>query len=324
MSQAQEKNRRRLPHRRLILALSGAAAVLLCALLCYLIPPRALLPAAPIPARAEGELRLHFLGVGQGDCTVAEFADGELLVIDGGSGAYFTENKIVRYLKGLHPRRISLLLTHADIDHYGGFKDLFAAFDVAACYLPAIPMAENKRYGELLAAAEKEGCEIGTLSRYDAIEGAGGYLVCISPRSSEEENIEENDASTVLYCDLGGVTALLCGDISARREKLLVREYSLLEGIFDSGGHAVRLENINILKTSHHGSEDASSEEFLRLLCPEVGVLSCGRDNSYKHPAAEALARFRACSPEGKIYRTDELGDVIVSIKDAGYTVTVR
>ena len=86
----------------------------------------------------------------------------------------------------------------------------------------------------------------------------------------------------------------------------------------------VDLDGIDILKAPHHGSENSSSQEFLDLLRPQSFIVSCGRDNGYHFPKGGALGNFRAASPEGKIYRTDELGDVIVSVKDASYTVSSR
>ena len=316
-----QKEGKKFPYKKLIVAGVALFAVLLSALLAYFVPVYLFLPAYAIPAREEGEFRLHFLDVGQGDCTVAEFSDGEVLVVDGGDGSFGARNKILRYLKGLRPRAVSLLLTHADADHYGGLTALCKNFDIERCYLPVLS-SEAEDYLEFLAAVEREGCETDTLTRYGKIVKEDGYLVCISPYLAGEE--DENDSSTVLYFDFGGVTALLCGDISETREKRLVREYTGIEGIFDSGECTVRLDGIDILKAPHHASAYSSSEEFLELLRPQTYIVSCGADNAYKHPSGEALARFREASPGGEIYRTDELGDVIVSVKHGSYTVSAR
>ncbi len=307
--------------KRLILA--GVAVLLVCALaVLFAIEPFAmLLPAYALPKREEGELRLHFLDVGQGDCTLIEFPDGEVLAVDGGDGSFSCTNKIARYLKALSPARLSLLVTHADVDHFGAFPFLLKEFEVQTCYLPLLP-EENAAYLELLSAVEEAGCTTDVLTRYDRMEKEGGYLVCLSPRSKEED--DANDTSTVLYLAFGGVKILLCGDISSSREKLLLREYALMTGIFDSGDCTVDLDGIDILKAPHHGSENSSSREFLDLLRPQTFIVSCGRDNGYHFPKGGALENFRAASPEGKIYRTDELGDVIVSVKDASYTVSSR
>ena len=299
--------------------LAAGVIFIVIAVLAYFFPFRTLLPAYKLPARQEGELRLHFLDVGQGDCTLVEFQDGEVLVIDAGDGAFQTENKLIRYIKGLAPKSLSMLLTHADSDHLGGFKSLLEVFGTKEFYLPALS-SDTADYGTLLAAIEKSGCEKAALSRYDTIVKEGAYLICLSPYSFGET--DENDSSAVLYLDCGGVNAVFCGDISSAREKLLTREYALDETLFDSGDYKVRLDGVKLLKVAHHGSAYSSSEEWLSLLRPETSIISCGRGNDYSHPAEEALARIKAASPNGEIYRTDELGDVMVTIKDGKYTVS--
>ena len=305
--------------RRVVLATGMAAVFIVIAVFSYFFPFRTLLPAYKILARQEGELRLHFLDVGQGDCTLVEFPSGEVLVIDAGDGSFKTENKLIRYIKGLAPKSLSMLLTHANSDHLGGFKSLLEVFGTEIFYLPALS-ADTAEYSALLAAIEESGCKKATLSRYDTIVREGAYLVCLSPYSFGET--DENDSSTVLYLDCGGVNAVFCGDISSARERLLTREYALDETLFDSGDCSVRLDGVEILKVSHHGSEYSSSEEWLGLLRPETSIISCGRGNDYSHPAEGALARIKAASPNGEIYRTDELGDVMVTIKDGKYTVS--
>ena len=59
-------------------------------------------------------MRIHFLSVGQGDCTVVEFPDGDALIIDAGDGSFSANNALVRYLKGLDVSALTLIATHAD------------------------------------------------------------------------------------------------------------------------------------------------------------------------------------------------------------------
>ncbi len=314
------EQRRRRHHtlftRRRVLRWSACtAAIILVALICLLFPFRSLLPAYKIPARAEGELRLHFLNMGQGDCTVVEFPEGELLVIDGGDGSWAYGNRLIRYIKGFGSKEISLLVTHADHDHYGGMIPLLRYFDIRRIYLPILA-EEAGGYEKLTDAVAENGCEQLTISRYGVIEGSGGaYLVCLNPYSMSETDI--NDASTVLFLHYEGVNVVLAADISESRERLLAREYALDEHLFDSGEYAVPLAQTHILKVSHHGSAYASSSEWLSLLGAETAVISCGQGNSYGHPTQEALARLAG----SQIFRTDELGDIMITIRAGGYHV---
>ena len=49
-----------------------------------------------VEQRQEGELRIHYLYVGQADSTLIEFPDGKTLLIDGGDT--HSDAKIMRYL----------------------------------------------------------------------------------------------------------------------------------------------------------------------------------------------------------------------------------
>lgn len=306
-----QKRERRRVILRLVRVLAAAVIAVAVGLLNYYFPFRDLVPALELPLRQEGEMRLHFLDVGQGDCTIAELVDGSFLVIDGGNGDFQNNQKIKRYLRGLGAKEISILCTHADYDHSGGLSSLFESFQVQKVYLPPVS-SENSSYLEFLELAGKAGAE--TVKRYDVIAGGESYCVCLSPYSVEEGS--SNAASAVLYFSYRGATALLCSDIPAEREALLLREYAMYPPIFDSGEYTVRLENIDVLKVAHHGSGGSTSDDWLSLLSPASAVISCGRYNGYGHPALETLERLAAHGAD--IYRIDELGDVVLTVSPDG------
>lgn len=301
-------------------ALRAAAALFLVAvtLVNVFVPFRTMRPAYALPAREEGELRIFFLDVGQGDCSVVQFPNGEALVIDAGDGTWEHDNKLLSFFKALRAEKLTYVVTHADIDHSGGIADLVNTFGADAVYLPAIPSG-TQNYRTLLSAVEKSGAAVKTAKRYSVIEAGEAYAVFLSPYSQGET--DENDASSVLYLRYGELTALFAADISSAREEQLRMEYEIDQTLFDFGNFTVRLDDVDILKVSHHGSNTASSAEWLDLIRPEVSVLSCGRGNPYGHPSGGALARLSACGSE--IYRTDELGDILLSARaDGSYTVT--
>lgn len=304
--------------KKLIIAAVAAAASIALAVFAAFVPFDTLLPALPVPAREEGALRLHFLDVGQGDCTLVEFPDGELLVVDAGDGSFMAEKRIIRYIKGLNPVSVSLLVTHADVDHYGGASALLGAVDMQKVYLPAVA-SEAEEYTAMLGKIRSLGLETLTLTRYKTIVCGEAYAVCLSPYSLGET--DENDSSTVLYLTYGGVSAMLCGDITQARERKLVQEYHIDNTLFSQGEYPVRLEEVDLLKAAHHGSGSSGCAEWMELLRPKTLVVTCGKDNRYGHPDEEMLSRYRRAVPDGGIYRTDELGDIIVSIREGKYSV---
>ena len=204
----------------------------------------------------------------------------------------------MRYLKALAPKKLTMILTHADADHYGGFEALIEAFGADTVYLPAYGEG-TPEYAALLKAVEKSGAKTDTMTRYDVIaDGSGAYLACVSPRRSDEE--EGNEASSVLYLRFEGVGVMLAGDISAAVERRLVRENALMEGLFDSGECRVRLEETDILKLSHHGSASSNYRGMARAaLAREGGRLL--REGKQLRPSLRPK-RLPAPRPPGRKY----------------------
>lgn len=310
---------RRAFFRRLITFSAAGAIVAAIAVLAYFFPFRDLLPAIGIPERREGETRVHFIDVGEGDATLVEFSGGDCLLIDAGDGSYVHSEKLIRYLRGIDMKTLTVIATHSDADHCGGIAEVLEKFGAEKLYLPVLP-AETGVYREMLKAAEKKGIETEILTRYGSIaDGSGAYAVCLSPYSIGET--DENDASALLYLHCDGVNFLFGADISSVRERRLLREYALDPAMFDSGAYTVDLTDIDILRVSHHGSSSSSASEWLELLDAEAAVISCGQGNSYAHPAEEAVARLAASCDE--IYRIDELGDIIFTVSDGSYTARI-
>ena len=292
-----------------------ASIVLFLAVFFAFIPFRLLLPAYNIPERGEGELRLHFLDI-RGGVTIVEFPDGDALVVNAGEGSFAEDNVLCRYLRGLDITSLSVLASSSATSHIGGIPSLYEVFDIHTTYLPALPAATGARE-RFTSAMQKEGSEAQKLSRYGVIDNtSGAYAVCLSPYTQEEEGVTREECSTVLYLAYEGVGVVLAGDMTQKRENRLVTEYSLMNTIFDCGGHRVRLEDTQILCAASHGADSGSGENWLSLLNPSATVICC---NQSERPSDSALQRIAAHSKT--IYRTDELGAVMITIKNGGYEV---
>lgn len=89
----------------------------------------------------------------------------------------------------------------------------------------------------------------------------------------------------------------MAGDLGYKLEELVQEENNI--------------ENIDIIKFSHHGSKNSSSENFLRKLNPKLGIISVGK-NSYGHPSKELSQRID--NLHLNYLRTDKDGDIKISI----------
>lgn len=276
-----------------------------------------------IEKRTDGEMRLHFLDVGQGDAALIELPDGKIMLIDGGDGSEIATKSLMRYLNALKIKTIDyLLVTHADSDHCGGLDVVLECKKVQNVYIPNLEEITNQAYAQFAAALVKEkGCEVEFASRSVILNGDGTYPYTLSflyPYSLdvlEGDLGESNDVSAIVWMDYKGVSTLFTGDATSEVESVLMRDDTL--GLFQQRG--VDLASTEILKVAHHGSKYSTSEKFLKYLHTQTAVISCGNGNIYGHPNAETLERLQNVNAD--VYRTDKNGNVMITIhQDGTYT----
>ena len=83
----------------------------------------------------ESNYKVHYLDVGQGNCSIVELPDGKVMIIDGGSDMY--GGKISDFLNSKNIRTIDYMIaTHADADHIGGLNYLFENFEIINVFRP--------------------------------------------------------------------------------------------------------------------------------------------------------------------------------------------
>ena len=78
---------------------------------------------------------------------------------------------------------------------------------------------------------------------------------------------------------------------------------------------------LTLLKVTHHGSNTSSTPLFLSRFSPKIAVIQVGSDNPYGHPTPDTLERLQRSG--ARVFRNDEHGDVIVTIKEEVVEVAV-
>ena len=69
---------------------------------------------------------------------------------------------------------------------------------------------------------------------------------------------------------------------------------------------------VEVLKVSHHGSEDPGLPQELPRLRPGVALISAGEGNPFRHPRPQTLAALAGAG--AAVWRTDLAGDVTVAL----------
>ena len=263
-----------------------------------------------------GEMRVHFLDVGQGDCQIVELPDGKILLIDGGGDAE-SATRIMRYLNALKVNVIDyLVITHADTDHCGGLQKVVKYKEIKQAFLPLADVAENEAYAAVYTELMEKGCKWEYSARSVNLSADGEFpytLRFLYPYALHTETSanNNNEGSAVVWLDYRGASVLFTGDAPMATEEKLMRDHRL-----KLLPESIKLRETELLKVAHHGSADSTSSAFLEYLGVKQAVISCGKDNPYGHPTKEVLSALSEQNVE--IYRTDELGNLVWTVSNTG------
>ncbi|MEK7115297.1 MAG: MBL fold metallo-hydrolase, partial [Patescibacteria group bacterium] len=233
-------------------------------------------------------LTMYFLDVGQGDSELITI-DGIDILIDGGPDA-----KVLESLSKVMPatdRYIDLvILSHPHLDHFGGLTDVFKNYEVGV-FIDSGHDHTISQYDYFKKGLVEENIKRINLGKGDKIKYKDLVLNFLSPAKIGQKELHDN--TLVFMLEKENFKTLFTGDINFKVEKNLVRDYKNLAA--------------NLLKVSHHGSANSTSNEFLRAVRPQISVIGVGR-NSYGHPKPALLSRLQSSGTQ--IYRTDQDGTI--------------
>lgn len=247
-----------------------------------------------VALRGSAKMEISFLNVGQGDAILIENGNRQILIDSGKNGRIALE-KLGEEMP-FWDRNIELIiLTHPDLDHYGGLKDILDYYKVESVFKTE---AENdsQEWQKLKQAVGEERATVLTSTFGSAITFPNGAkLEILYPFSKVSvESKDKNDVSVVAKLEFGQNKFLFTGDLSLAGETELV----------DSGADI----SADVLKIGHHGSKSSTSSEFLQRVNPSEAVISVGVKNTYGHPHSEVLDKLRERAI--KIWRTDQNGTI--------------
>lgn len=243
-------------------------------------------------------LEVNFFNVGQGDAFFIETPKGHQILIDGGPGSAIIE-KLSREMS-FWDRTIDLIiLTHPEKDHLAGLIEVLKRYKVENILWTGV-VRDTAEYREWKKLIEEERAKIFIAQTGQKIivptKPGNVVLDIFYPFENLEGQFfkNSNDTSIVSKLVFGENSFLFTGDACYKTEGELI----------DGGVNG----DADVLKIGHHGSKTSTSGEFLKMVSPQIAVISAGKGNSYGHPhkeVLEVLAKYGI-----RILRTDELGDI--------------
>ncbi|MBR2714669.1 MAG: MBL fold metallo-hydrolase [Ruminococcus sp.] len=240
-------------------------------------------------------LSVHFIDVGQGDCTLLE-SNGEFVLIDSGEKEYF--DAVCSYLKENGVTTLKYVIaTHPHTDHIGCMKEVINTFECENFITPETDCS-TKTWLNVLNAVDKNDVNFIDPKVGDTYNFGESDFTIMGPASSFYEDY--NDYSVVTKVRCSTYSFLLMGDAENQAERDILDTTLSLKA--------------DVLKVGHHGSKTSTTPEFLEAVDPDYAVISCGKNNEYGHPHTEILSLLDDFSV--KTYRTDELSTIIARVKN--------
>lgn len=271
---------------------------------------------APFPAEAADNsklLRVTFLDVGQGDCIIIRTPSGKVIMIDAGDDTeYAAEKFIIPYLEANDIKKIDfLIISHAHRDHIGGLLKIIPKYDIGAVYesKPSV----SQIYEEIMGMFKKKKVPVYKAWKGDKLEfgdgidatvlhpsrewyGLQGESIDMSAQDGDvastegEENL--NNYSVTMRLQYKDIVYHFPGDSEKQAEEHMLKMNP--ENLFPC----------TVYKVAHHGSKTSSDPAYLNKLKPALSVISCGKNNKFKHPSPGTVQNLQYYSKN--YLRTDE------------------
>lgn len=255
------------------------------------VPESVAIPAIWQSTAESSIMEVHFIDVGQGDCTLVKCGDKAML-IDAGDDSQGTA--IQNYLQKQGVKKLDyLILTHPDADHIGGAPVIITKFEISKVFISNFEK-DNNTYRKLIQALDEKRLSYSTPKVGDSYTLESAQFTILAPNGTYQS---PNNASIALLLKNGSNSFLFSGDAEEEAEAdILKNGISLSADVYQVG---------------HHGSKTSSSQAFIEAIKPTWAVISCAEGNSYGHPHAQTLNTLRSMGI--KVFRTDEQGSIVAT-----------
>lgn len=260
-------------------------------------------------------LKIYFVDVGQGDCTLIVTPNNKSILVDGGGSEFsnFNVGKSV-LMPYLLDRQIAVIdyviFSHMDTDHSQGLLYVMEKMKVKNAIIGK-QFADSNNYKKFIKIVKDKKINVIVVEAGNRINIENGLYFNVLWPSSNNVVSENSINNNSLVCKLvyKNFSMLFTGDIEEIAEKAILSMYE----------NRLDLLKSSCLKVAHHGSKTSSSLNFLEAVRPELALIGVGKNNNFEHPASSILERIESLGC--KVYRSDEMGEIFIRSNVRNYKI---
>ena len=324
----------------IIVTVAAAAVIVVSLLITNIFIPVRYLTAYCVSTNknTQGTLRVNFIDVDFGDCTLIELPDGKTVLIDGGDGSYPNMLKVLRFLNSRGVNGIDYLIcTSVADEHCGGLAEIVRLKEVRYAYIPhCLNTHVTAEYRSFVTALEEREVPNSIASVGEGIvsEEYGYFLTFLSPSNylspkSEYADLNEKattetieNASAVTYLNCNGRAFVFTSDVRNTALKRVTEEFIVCEQLGQPycrvGDNSVNLREVSFVTAPAHAGKNNTYAPWYDLIKPKETVISVGKSFA-DYPSLTALSDIcNYCKP----YYTMYDGDITFTVNGGEYAVT--
>ena len=243
----------------------------------------------PLTTLAAPSVRVTIIDRGQADGILIKTPNSDWVVIDAGTN----RQQALSMRDHWNVDEVDLaIVTHRHRDHQDGMDDVINLFPPKR-FIGVMEDCPNRKGDDkvrtALANHNITAEPLSNTTQEYTIDGVKFTVFPLPARSPCPEH--ENLNSIVVRMDYGEFSMLFTGDAEEEALGFLVTNYQ-------------DLLDVDVLKASHHGSNNGYTDNFLAAVSPGKVVISAGVNATYKHPMAEAVAAYKTAT-NNKVYCTN-------------------
>lgn len=282
------------------------------------------------------QMRVRYIDVGYGDCTLVELPDGKTILIDGGTGTYGNVYNLLDTLNSCGIKTIDYLVcTSVKSEHCGALAEIVKYKSVGTAYIPYVTNVYiTDEYAAFYSQLLKSGARIEIAENGKGVYSSkyGYFFGFLSPQVSAyydseynkmntdptAENI--NNASAVLWLEYAGKGFMFLSDAGAQVQRRVADAIRLEDNKIFIDGERLSLSQCAVLKASNHCANGYTQPYLYDLIQPQAAIILVGR-NAQASPLNTEIANLQLYVHD-KIYRTDVHGTITVTVNSQEYRIS--